>query len=94
MHVSYRPQISNVTKAGSNVEEGLYEFIISLADGTECRVFYNRFPEWKMTNVSRLGKTPCPVCRKDFICKCMEKFSVDLDQQMKDGGWLNSAVAE
>ncbi|WP_106766715.1 hypothetical protein [Paenibacillus faecalis] len=92
--MSYRPQISNVIKAGSNEKEGLYEFIISLADGTDCRVFYSRLPEWKMTYVNRLGKTPCPVCRKDFICNCMEKYSIDIDQQMKDGDWFNKASAE
>lgn len=90
----YKPQITNVTKAGSNEKEGLYEFIINLADGTGCRIFYNRFPDWKMMDVSRLGRTPCPVCRKDFICKCMEKFSSDFDQQMRDGNWLSKASEE
>ena len=90
----YKPQITNVTKAGSNEKEGLYEFIINLADGTGCRIFYNRFPDWKMMDVSRLGRTPCPVCRKDFICKCMEKFSSDFDEQMRDGNWLSKASEE
>jgi hypothetical protein len=40
MKMSYRPSITNVTKASSNDKEGLYEFIIKLADGTECRAFY------------------------------------------------------
>ncbi|NMO95788.1 hypothetical protein [Paenibacillus lemnae] len=90
----YRPQIKNVTKAGSNDKDGLYEFIVNLADGTDCRMFYSRNPEWKLTNVSRLGKTPCPICRKDFICKCMEKFSADFDNQMKEREWLSKAAAE
>ena len=94
MKMSYRPSITNVTKASSNDKEGLYEFIIKLADGTECRAFYNRFPEWKMTNISRLLKTPCPVCRKDFICKCMESFTADFEEQMTGDEWINKAIAE
>lgn len=88
----YRPQITDVTTAGTNDKEGLYEFIIHTTDGTDIRVFYNRFPEWKLTALSRLGKVPCPVCRKDFICKCMDKFSNEFDQQMRDGEWLNKAA--
>ncbi len=93
MHMSYRPIITNVREASSNEKSGLYEFIINLADGTECRAFYNRFPEWKMTNISRLQKTPCPVCRKDFICKCMESFTGELEQQIVENQWIDKAIA-
>lgn len=94
MTMSYRPNVENVTKAGSNEKEGLYEFIVKLADGTECRVFYHRFPEWRLTNISRLQKTPCPVCRKDFICKCMDNFSGDIERQITDEQWIDKALAE
>ncbi|MEF2967086.1 hypothetical protein V3851_14685 [Paenibacillus sp. M1] len=92
--MSYRPSVENVTKAGSNEKEGLYEFIVKLADGTECRAFYHRFPQWRMTNINRLQKTPCPVCRKDFICNCMESFSGDIGLQIEDGQWIDKALAE
>lgn len=86
--MSYRPSINDVTKAAGNENDGLYEFIVKLADGTECRVFYHRFPEWKLTNISRLQKTPCPVCRKDFICKCMDSFAGEIGRQMAEDEWL------
>ena len=92
--MSYRPNIVNVTKAGSNENDGLYEFIVNLADGTECRVFYNRLPNWRLTNVSRLQKTPCPVCRKDFLCKCMDKFSDDIHQQIEEGQWFDKLLSK
>lgn len=92
--MSYRPIISNVEEASNNEKDGLYEFIIYLADGTECRTFYNRYPEWKMTNISRLLKTPCPICRKDFICKCMEGFKGVLQQQIDEHQWLEKAIAK
>lgn len=91
---SYRPNIVNFTKASSNENEGLYEFMMYLEDGTECRVFYQRHPEWTMTNISRLLRTPCPVCRKDFICKCMDQFKGELGQQLNDHNWLEKAAAE
>lgn len=92
--MSYKPVITNVTKAGSNDKDGLYEFIIKLADGTECRAFYSRYPAWRMTNVSRLLKTPCPICRKDFICRCMEAFTGDLEDQMIGDNWIEKTVGE
>jgi hypothetical protein len=47
-----------------------------------------------MTNISRLLKTPCPVCRKDFICKCMEAFTADFEGQMLGNEWIDKAIAE
>ncbi|GGN99370.1 hypothetical protein [Saccharibacillus kuerlensis] len=85
-NMAYRPTVVGVDKAGSNEKDGLYEYVLHLEDGTMCRTFYNRFPEgWRMTHVSRLLKTPCPICRKDYICNCFEKFKGELDAQMKDG---------
>ncbi|MGF7046521.1 hypothetical protein J2T13_000997 [Paenibacillus sp. DS2015] len=92
--MSYRPIISNMTEASSNEKDGLYEFIVKMVDGTECRTFYTRNPEWKMTNINRLQKTPCPVCRKDFICKCMNSFEGVIQQQIDDNDWLDKAIAK
>lgn len=94
MTMSYRPSVDNVTKAGSNEKDGLYEFIVTMADGTECRVFYSRNPQWRLMNISRLQKTPCPVCRKDFICKCMDSFSDAIGRQVEEGQWFEKALAE
>ncbi|GGA37289.1 hypothetical protein [Paenibacillus physcomitrellae] len=91
---SYKPSVDNVILASSNEKDGLYEFIVHMVDGTECRVFYNRTPEWKLTNISRLQKTPCPVCRKDFICKCMDSFTGEIDQQMNEGQWFEKAATK
>lgn len=92
--MSYKPTVDSVIKASSNEKEGLYEFIVHLADGSECRVFYNRFPKWELTNISRLQKTPCPVCRKDFICNCMNSFTGEINRQIEDGNWFDKALAE
>jgi hypothetical protein len=90
---SYKPSVDHVILASSNEKDGLYEFIVHMADGTECRVFYNRTPEWQLTNISRLQKTPCPVCRKDFICKCMDSFAGEINQQMAEGQWFEKVAA-
>ncbi|CAH1203475.1 MULTISPECIES: hypothetical protein [Paenibacillus] len=92
--MSYRPSIATLQIASKNEKDGLYEFTMKLVDGTHCRVFYSRTPEWKLTNISRLQKTPCPVCRKDFICKCMDQYAADLHQQMMDDQWVEKAIAE
>lgn len=92
--MSYRPNIVKFQEASSNEKEGLYEFTMSLADGTECRVFYQRYPEWTITNISRLLKTPCPVCHKDFICKCMDRFHNEFSLQINENQWLDKALAQ
>ncbi|CAM2981705.1 hypothetical protein PASE110613_10725 [Paenibacillus sediminis] len=92
--MSYRPNITNLKLASSNEKDGLYEFIITMADGTECRSVFHRHPKWKMTAISRLLNIPCPVCRKDFICKCMEKYVGDLEQQIEDHKWIEKAIAQ
>ncbi|MDQ0087301.1 hypothetical protein J2T12_000695 [Paenibacillus anaericanus] len=92
--MSYRPSVENVTKAGSNEKDGLYEFVVKMVDGTACRVFYSRYPEWRLTNISRLQQSPCPICRKDFICKCMDNFSGVIASQMHEGQWFDKALAE
>lgn len=94
MHMSYRPVITNMEEASSNEKSGLYEFILYLADGTVCRASYSRSPEWKMTNINRLQKTPCPVCRKDFICKCIESYKGELEQQINENQWIGKALAK
>ncbi|WP_046225736.1 hypothetical protein [Paenibacillus dauci] len=91
--MAYRPTITTLRKAGINEKEGLYEFTATLADGTECRMFYNRFPEWKMTNINRLLTKPCPICRKDFICNCFNAFAGEIDQQIKDRQLIDEALA-
>lgn len=92
--MSYRPSIAKLQVASKNEKDGLYEFTMKLVDGTQCRVFYSKSPDWKMTAISRLQKTPCPVCRKDFICKCMDQWSGDLHQQMINDEWMEKALAE
>lgn len=92
--MSYKPRVDSVIKASSNEKEGLYEFIVHLADGSECRVFYNRFPKWQLTNISRLQKTPCPVCRKDFICNCMNSFTGEIAQQIEEDQWFEKVLGE
>ncbi|MDQ0170404.1 hypothetical protein [Paenibacillus tundrae] len=92
--MSYRPKIAQLQVASQNEKDGLYEFTVKLEDGTQCRVFYSRSPEWKLTHISRLQKTPCPVCRKDFICKCMDQWSEDLHHQMIDEQWVDKGLAE
>ncbi|ALP35621.1 hypothetical protein ASL14_05010 [Paenibacillus sp. IHB B 3084] len=91
--MSYRPNIVNFTLAGSNEKEGLYEFKMSLADGTECRVFSQRNPEWTLTNISRLLTTPCPVCHKDFICKCMDMFHDEFLEQINSKQLFEKALS-
>lgn len=90
----YKPVIKEFTLAEKNEKNGLFQFIMELADGSKCRIFYSKNPDWKATHIARLNVTPCPVCKKDFICNCMEKFLDVLDQQIKDRELFQAALAK
>ncbi|MBP2000562.1 hypothetical protein J2Z69_001593 [Paenibacillus shirakamiensis] len=92
--MSYRPIVNKVTEASNNDKDGLYEFMVNMEDGTQTRVFYQRYPEWKLTNISRLLRNPCPICRKDFICKCMDNFTADIHNQLIEGQFLEHAATK
>jgi hypothetical protein len=86
--MSVKFTISNVEKSDINEKAGLYQFIVTFADQSKGRLFYSKNPDWKLINVSRLLNVPCPMCRKDYYCKCLEYYSQELDQEVREGGYL------
>lgn len=76
--MTYEPIVKEKTLIERNDADNLYQVKVRLQDGTLCRVFYNHGAK----HVSRLLTIPCPICRKDFICKCMSRFADQLDEQI------------
>ncbi|SDT40675.1 hypothetical protein SAMN05444162_4162 [Paenibacillaceae bacterium GAS479] len=80
--MSYRPLVTNSRLAERNDATQLFQVVVKLKDGGECRLFYG--PEG--TKINRLQTTPCSVCRRDYYCNCMDKFvdvissQVDLEE--------------
>jgi hypothetical protein len=80
--------VTNVQKADANEKDGHYQFLVTFADKTQCRVFYSKNPDWKLDSVTRLLTVPCPICRRDYFCNCLDRFTDVIDREIKDSGFL------
>lgn len=80
--------VTDLQKSDSNLEAGLYQFIVTFADQSKCRAFYSKNPDWKITSVNRLLNTPCPICRKDYYCNCMDRLKLEIDREIHDSGLM------
>ncbi|WP_274651433.1 hypothetical protein [Paenibacillus humicola] len=77
----------NITKlvlADRSKESGLYHFVATMSDNTQCRMIYTRNPDWKLIDVNRLLTVPCPICRKDYYCNCLARHTDELERQVAD----------
>ncbi|WP_152394987.1 hypothetical protein [Paenibacillus guangzhouensis] len=92
--MAYIPRVNDFKLSDYNEKEGLYQFVVELQDGIKCRMFYNRYPEWTVKNISRLHTTPCPICRKDYICKCMENVVDQIHAQVQERELISSVLSQ
>ncbi|ASS65907.1 MULTISPECIES: hypothetical protein [Paenibacillus] len=76
--MSYRPIVTGSKLAERNDSTGLYQVVVKLKDGGECRLFYSPLG----TKINRLQTTPCPVCRRDYYCSCMDNFVEEISGQV------------
>ena len=80
--------IKTLKAADKNEKEGLYHFVATLSDNTQCRLIYSRKPDWKLIGVNRLLSVPCPICHKDYYCNCLSKHADELEQEIIDKGLI------
>ncbi|PZD94353.1 hypothetical protein DNH61_18265 [Paenibacillus sambharensis] len=71
--MAFNPVIFDLQPSDKNEKEGLYQYIATFSDQSKCRLFLTKKPDWKLAHANRLLNIPCPMCRKDYYCKCMEK---------------------
>lgn len=82
--MAYDPQVVHAKIVSDNKKNGLYEVVAQLKDRNQCRLFFERDPETgvgKVTNLNRLLKEPCPICRKDYLCNCLERYMHSIADQ-------------
>ncbi|MCR8642390.1 hypothetical protein NV379_06915 [Paenibacillus sp. N1-5-1-14] len=75
--MAYQPIVVEATKVSDNPKNGLFEITVVLKDRNHCRVFFERDAVTgapRPTDINRLYKEPCYVCKKDFQCDCMDSF--------------------
>ncbi|WP_426453955.1 hypothetical protein ACP26L_15995 [Paenibacillus sp. S-38] len=81
--MAYNPQVTDAKVVSHNPKNGLFEIVASLKDRTVCRLTYETDEAGgaRATHISRLLQEPCPICRKDFLCNCMDKFKENISAQ-------------
>ncbi|MFX3635346.1 MAG: hypothetical protein ACE3L7_17780 [Candidatus Pristimantibacillus sp.] len=81
-------QIKSVTLADKDLGSGLFQYIMTLSEGSKARLFYSKNPEWKLTGVTRMLNVPCPLCRKDYYCNCFEKNAAHFEHQLAEQDFI------
>ncbi|MFD0716671.1 hypothetical protein [Paenibacillus sp. GCM10027626] len=86
--MSFNPKIVDIQPSDTNEKTNLYQYVVTLADQSKYRLFLRKNPEWKLDSANRLLNIPCPMCRKDYYCKCMDKHLEKLESEFlsKIGG--------
>jgi hypothetical protein len=82
--MAYDPQVVDANLVSDNKKNGLFEVVVILKDRTHCRLTFERDDKSgtsRVTNLNRLLKEPCPICRKDFLCKCLERYAPTVSEQ-------------
>ncbi|MGG1551689.1 MULTISPECIES: hypothetical protein [Paenibacillus] len=82
--MAYDPQVVDATIVSDNPKNGLFEVVVSLKDRSKCRLFFERDAETgvgRVTNLNRLMKEPCPICRKDYLCNCLDRYKNSIADQ-------------
>ncbi|NHN30685.1 hypothetical protein [Paenibacillus agricola] len=82
--MAYQPKVMKAEIVSNNTKNGLFEVLVHLKDRTSCRLTYGKDTATGTavaSHINRLLYEPCPICRKDFLCNCMNKYKEDISQQ-------------
>jgi len=79
--MSFNPRIVDIQKSDANDKTKLYQYVVTLTDKSKYRLFLSKNPDWKLNSANRLLNIPCPMCRKDYYCKCMDKHLEKLESE-------------
>lgn len=94
MTVRTKLMIDDVQLSDRDESSGLYQFIVTFKNRSKARVFMHSQPNWHVTSVSRLLNVPCPICRKDYYCKCFDNYSGEIERQLIDDGRVDRLVGK
>lgn len=82
--MAYQPKVVDAKIVSENEENGFFEVVVELADHNRCRLTFERDLETNapfVTDISRLYKVPCAICKKDYLCYCYTRFKEDIASQ-------------
>ncbi|MFC4775583.1 hypothetical protein ACFO9Q_02145 [Paenibacillus sp. GCM10023252] len=79
--MAFSSEIKHIQTSDVNEKSGLYQYVVTTVDQSKYRLFLTKDPDWKLKDVNRLLNFPCPVCRKDYYCKCANKHMPELEAE-------------
>lgn len=79
--MAFNPKITDMEVSDINEKTKLYQYVVTLHDKSKYRLFLSKNPEWNLQSANRLLNIPCPMCRKDYYCKCMDKHLDKLEAE-------------
>ncbi|SDX78473.1 hypothetical protein [Paenibacillus sp. CF384] len=90
--MKFNMKIKDFAAADINVADGLYHFVVTMSDNTQCRLIFTKKPDWKLIGVNRLLTVPCPICRRDYYCNCMSKYQEAFEREVLDKELISSVL--
>lgn len=82
--MAYQPQVVNAKLVSRNEKNGFSEVVVDLADRNQARLMFEKDPvsgKDKATHINRLYTVPCAICKKDFLCFCLNRYKDDIAEQ-------------
>lgn len=82
--MAYQPQVISAKRQHVNEKNGFSEVIVELADRNQARLMFEKDPvsgKEKATHINRLYTVPCAICKKDFLCYCLNRYKDDIAEQ-------------
>jgi hypothetical protein len=82
--MAYQAKVVEATVVSENKQNGFIEIVAVLSDRNRCRVTLE--PDaatggFKATHINRLYTVPCGICKKDFLCYCLNRYMDQIAEQ-------------
>lgn len=82
--MAYQARVVEAEVVSENKQNGFFEIVAVLSDRNRCRITFEPNPETgepKATAISRLYTVPCGICKKDYLCYCLNRYLDTLGEQ-------------
>jgi len=81
--MAYQAKVVNAKVVSENKNNGFFEIVAELSDRNRCRVTFERNEQGEAvaTHISRLYTVPCGICKKDFLCYCLNRYKEEIGEQ-------------
>lgn len=82
--MAYQAKVVEATVVSENKKNGFFEIVAVLSDRNRCRLTFETDPETgapKVTHINRLYTVPCGICKKDFLCYCLNRYMDEIADQ-------------